>query len=51
MPSIAAKPFMQALPAQNMVEWLTGFYHSSDALPDSFLAERNDAAPQEWDGS
>ena len=41
----------QTLPAQDMGSWLTAFYQSSDALPDSFLAERNDAAPQEWDGS
>ena len=41
----------QALPAQDMAEWLTAFYQSSDTLPDSFLAERNDATPQERDWS
>lgn len=41
----------QTLPAGNMADWLTGFYASSDALPDNFLAERIDAAPQERDWS
>lgn len=33
----------------DMGEWLRSFYASTDALPDSFLAERQDAPPQERD--
>lgn len=34
---------------QNLGQWLENFYQVNDALPDSFLAERNDAPPQERD--
>ena len=41
----------QAAPGQSMAEWLVGFYHTSDALPDDFLADRNDNPPQARDWS
>lgn len=41
----------QNQPAGNMADWLSRFYQSSDALPESFLADRVDGAPQERDWS
>lgn len=37
----------EASPGQNMAEWLHAFYQSSEALPEDFLAERDDAPPQQ----
>lgn len=37
--------------SNDMGEWLRAFYATTDALPDSFLAERHDAPPQERDWS
>ena len=34
---------------QDMGRWLQRFYASSEPLPDDFLADRQDAAPQERD--
>lgn len=34
---------------QNLARWLESFYRANDALPEGFLAERNDARPQERD--
>ena len=39
----------QAAPGQTMAEWLAVFYQTSDALPDDFLANRNDSPPQTRD--
>lgn len=33
----------------NMGQWLQDFYASSEALPSDFLADRQDAPPQERD--
>lgn len=38
-------------PDQSMADWLTGFYQATEPLPDTFLAERNDSAPQVRDWS
>ena len=40
----------KVLPDQNMAEWLSAFYQSSDPLPENFLEERGDGPPQqrEW---
>ena len=35
--------------SQDMGQWLQHFYASSEALPPEFLADRQDAAPQERD--
>ena len=36
----------------SMGDWLARFYETSDALPDSFLADRVDSPPQmrDWSG-
>ena len=39
----------QATPGQTMAEWLAGFYQTSDALPDDFLADRKSSPPQARD--
>ncbi|MDB5731146.1 MAG: AbrB family transcriptional regulator [Variovorax sp.] len=36
----------QALPGQNMADWLRAFYEATEPLPESFLADRDDAPPQ-----
>ena len=36
-------------PGQNLATWLKGFYADHPALPETFLAEREDAPPQERD--
>lgn len=36
---------------QNLAQWLESFYRANDVLPEGFLAERNDARPQERDWS
>ena len=36
---------------QNMAEWLKGFYATTEALPETFLAERADSPPQTRDWS
>lgn len=38
-------------PQQDLGAWLREFYTSTDPLPEDFLAEREDAAPQrrDWD--
>lgn len=38
-------------PQHDLGAWLREFYASTDPLPEDFLAEREDAAPQrrEWD--
>ncbi|RYX89520.1 MAG: AbrB family transcriptional regulator [Comamonadaceae bacterium] len=35
---------------QSMADWLTAFYKSSEPVPEGFLADRDDAPPQqrEW---
>jgi len=38
-------------PNQNMGTWLKGFYASTEALPDDYLAERQDPPPQSRDWS
>lgn len=38
-------------PDQNMADWLRGFYAATGPLPDTFLGERNDSAPQTRDWS
>ena len=35
--------------SDNMGQWLQDFYATTEALPPDFLAERNDAPPQERD--
>lgn len=35
--------------AQDMGRWLQQFYASTEPLPEDFLADRQDAAPQERD--
>jgi antitoxin VapB len=37
--------------ANDMGAWLQAFYASTEPLPDDFLAERQDAPPQERDWS
>ena len=39
----------QAAPGLTLAEWLAGFYQTSDALPDDFLADRKDSPPQTRD--
>lgn len=34
---------------ESMAQWLESFYRDNDALPESFLSERNDGPPQERD--
>ena len=34
---------------QNLGEWLHNFYATTEPLPETFLAERNDQPPQERD--
>jgi len=41
----------QPAPDQDMGVWLQSFYASTEALPDDFLAERQDAPAQERDWS
>lgn len=41
----------QALPAADMGAWLQQFYASTEPLPADFLADRQDAPPQERDWS
>lgn len=41
----------QPAPDQDMGVWLQGFYASTEALPDDFLAERQDPPAQERDWS
>ena len=41
----------EALPGQDMAEWLRAFYEVTEPLPESFLAERDDAPPQVRDWS
>ena len=41
----------EALPGQNMAEWLAAFYQATEPLPDTFLAERNDSPAQVRDWS
>ncbi len=38
-------------PNQNMGDWLKGFYEATQALPDTFLADRDDNPPQTRDWS
>lgn len=38
-------------PGQNMADWLSAFYRDTEPLPDTFLADRVDAAPQVRDWS
>lgn len=39
----------QIADGHNLGQWLQDFYASSDALPPDFLADRQDAPPQERD--
>jgi antitoxin VapB len=39
----------QAEPEQDMGRWLQAFYAQTEPLPKQFLAERDDAPPQERD--
>ena len=41
----------QTGPANDMGAWLQAFYASTEPLPEEFLAERQDAPPQERDWS
>lgn len=41
----------EVTPMNNMGEWLQAFYASTEPLPDDFLADRQDAPPQERDWS
>lgn len=41
----------QASPGQTLGDWLVGFYQTTEPLPDTFLADRNDRPPQERDWS
>ena len=41
----------EASPEQNMADWLREFYQLTEALPDTFLSERNDGPPQTRDWS
>lgn len=41
----------QQKPAADMGQWLKAFYASSEPLPADFLADRQDAPPQERDWS
>jgi len=43
--------WVQAEPApdQNMADWLKDFYETTEPLPDTFLADRNDSPPQTRD--
>ena len=41
----------EASPEQNMADWLREFYRLSEALPDTFLSDRNDSPPQTRDWS
>ena len=41
----------QPVPDQDMGLWLQSFYASTEALPDDFLAERQDPPAQERDWS
>jgi antitoxin VapB len=41
----------QVEPAADMGRWLKAFYASTEPLPPDFLADREDAAPQERDWS
>jgi antitoxin VapB len=34
---------------QNMADWLKGFYAATEALPDAFLADRDDSPAQSRD--
>ena len=34
---------------QNMAEWLKSFYSATEPLPETFLADRGDSAPQTRD--
>lgn len=38
-------------PGQNMGDWLQNFYNSTSALPDEFLADRQDTPAQTRDWS
>jgi antitoxin VapB len=39
----------EASPDRDMGQWLQRFYATTEALPDDFLAERQDPPPQERD--
>ncbi len=39
----------EALPGQDMGDWLRVFYEATETLPESFLADRDDAPPQARD--
>ena len=41
----------EPLPGQSMADWLRGFYETTEPLPDTFLADRNDSLPQTRDWS
>jgi len=41
----------QPQPDENMGKWLEHFYASTEALPDDFLAQRQDAPPESRDWS
>lgn len=41
----------EASPEQNMADWLREFYRLTEALPDTFLSDRNDSPPQTRDWS
>lgn len=41
----------EASPDQSMADWLEAFYQTTEPLPESFLAERNDSPPQARDWS
>ena len=38
-------------PEQDLAEWLKSFYSATEALPDTFLADRGDSTPQIRDWS
>ena len=41
----------EADPNLGMAEWLTAFYHATEPLPEAFLVDRIDPAPQARDWS
>lgn len=41
----------EALPGQSMADWLTGFYQTTEPLPDAFLGDRSDSPAQTRDWS
>ena len=41
----------EAVPGQNMADWLTAFYQASEPLPDTFLVKRSGSPAQVRDWS